>query len=78
MQFIATGSVLSLRHRRKTLLTKTLLVMRLTIFLLTVTMLQASANGFSQSVSLKEKNARLESVFKKIEKQTGYYFWYEI
>lgn len=54
---------------------KTLLIMKLTIILLI--MFQASAKGFSQAVSLSEKNARLESVFKKIEKQTGYYFWYE-
>lgn len=57
--------------------TKTLLVMKLTILLLTVTALHTSANGFSQSVTLSEKNVRLESVFRKIEKQTGYYFWYE-
>lgn len=63
--------------KRHDVLTKTLLVMKLTIILLTVTMLRVSANGFSQSVSLSEKNARLESVFKEIEKQTGYHFWYE-
>ncbi len=56
---------------------RALLVMKLTTILLTVTILQASATGFAQSVSISEKNARLVSVFKKIEKQTGYYFWYE-
>ncbi len=60
---------------RKIPIVKTLLIMKLTIILLI--MFQASAKGFSQAVSLSEKNARLESVFKKIEKQTGYYFWYE-
>ena len=74
MHLIAIGSFL---HRRKTSVTQTLLVMKLTILLLTVTMLEASATGFSQSVSISERNVRLESVFKKIEKQTGYYFWYE-
>lgn len=74
MHLIAIGSFL---HRRKTSVTKTLLVMKLTIILLTVTMLEAGATGFSQSVSISERNVRLESVFKKIEKQTGYYFWYE-
>ncbi|GAO42699.1 putative TonB-dependent receptor [Flavihumibacter petaseus NBRC 106054] len=78
MQFIATGSPLAQHQGPGTLLTKTLLVMRLTILLLIVTMLQARAAGYSQTVSLKEKNAKLESVFKKIEKQTGFYFWYEI
>lgn len=74
MHLIAIGSFL---HRRRASVTKTLLVMKLTIILLIVTMLEASATGFSQSVSLSEKDVRLESVFKKIEKQTGYYFWYE-
>ncbi|HRE51213.1 MAG TPA: SusC/RagA family TonB-linked outer membrane protein [Flavitalea sp.] len=40
-------------------------------------MLEANATSFSQSISISEKNVPLESVFKKIEKQTGYYFWYE-
>lgn len=62
---------------RRIPITKMLLVMKLTTILLTVAMLQASAKGFSQLVSLSEKNARLESVFRKIEKQTGFYFWYE-
>lgn len=64
-------------RKRWNSLTKTLLAMKLTIVLLMVGLLQASANGFSQTVSLSERNARLESVFKKIEKQTGFYFWYE-
>ncbi len=82
MYLIAIGRFL---HHRKTSITKTcparlrraLLVMKLTTILLIVTMLRVSATGFAQSVSLSEKNVRLESVFKKIEKQTGYYFWYE-
>ncbi|MBX2926114.1 MAG: TonB-dependent receptor [Chitinophagaceae bacterium] len=52
--------------------------MKLTCVLIFAIVLQAGAKGgFSQSVSLSEKNTRLESVLKKIEKQTGYYFWYE-
>jgi TonB-linked SusC/RagA family outer membrane protein len=30
-----------------------------------------------QNVSLSEKNVSLEAIFKKIERQTGYHFWYE-
>lgn len=30
-----------------------------------------------QTISLDERNASLETVFKKIEQQTGYHFWYE-
>lgn len=67
-------------HRRKEcggLSAKTLLIMKLTFALLMVSCLQVSATGFGQTVSLAEKNASLQSVFKKIERQTGYYFWYE-
>jgi len=54
-----------------------LLVMKLTIVLLIVGVLQVSAKGFSQTVTLSERNATLETVFRKIEKQTGFFFWYE-
>jgi TonB-linked SusC/RagA family outer membrane protein len=40
-------------------------------------MLHVSVKGYSQFVSLSERNAKLESVFKKIESQTGYFFFYE-
>ncbi len=74
MYLIPIGNFAACQYR-KVPIVKTLLIMKLTIILLI--MFQASAKGFSQAVSLSEKNARLESVFKKIEKQTGYYFWYE-
>jgi TonB-linked SusC/RagA family outer membrane protein len=48
----------------------------ITVFLITVC-LQVSTRGFSQTIVLAERNAPLQSVFKKIEQQTGYLFWYE-
>ncbi|MBN8877931.1 MAG: TonB-dependent receptor [Sphingobacteriales bacterium] len=51
--------------------------MKLTIFLLFAFLLKAEAKGFAQNITLSEKNASLESVFKKITRQTGYIFWYE-
>lgn len=51
--------------------------MRLVIFFFIVGLLKANANGYSQTVTLLERNARLEQVFKKIEKQTRFFFWYE-
>lgn len=39
-----------------------------------ITLLQVSANGFSQ-INLNEKNASLKTVFKSIEKQTDYVFF---
>ena len=55
-------------------LPKTLLIMKLTTVLLLATSLSVGAKGFSQKVSLAEKNATLEKVFKKINRQTGYTF----
>ncbi len=57
--------------------TKTLLVMKITAIILLSACLTASANGYSQKVTLSEKNARLEKVFKEIKKQTGYVFFYD-
>lgn len=54
-------------------LTKTLRVMKLTALIILVACLTASANGFSQ-ITLSEKNAPLQQVLKKIERQSGYEF----
>ncbi|MDR0573254.1 MAG: TonB-dependent receptor [Tannerella sp.] len=53
------------------------LFMRLTLFLITLN-LSVSAYGYSQSakVSLKLKNATLKDVFREIEAQTEYIFFY--
>src|SRR2546430_4144145 len=50
-------------------------VMKLTAALILLACLQVSAKGFTQeSITLSEKNAPLQKVFKKIKQQTGYYF----
>ena len=56
--------------------TKMLLIMKLTTIILLLACLSASAKGYSQKVSLSERNVRLEKVFKKIEDQTRYQFLY--
>lgn len=53
------------------------LVMKLTAILLLSACLQVSATGFSQNITLAEKNVSLQKVFKQIHKQTGYQFFYE-
>ncbi|MCW3463435.1 SusC/RagA family TonB-linked outer membrane protein [Chitinophaga nivalis] len=58
-------------------LPKTFLFMKLTAILLLVTCLQISATGYSQKVTLTEKNARLGKVFRAIKKQTGYSFFFD-
>jgi TonB-linked SusC/RagA family outer membrane protein len=52
------------------------LSMRLTAFIL-IAAINLHATGFSQ-ISISEKNAPLEKVFKAIEKQTGYVFFYDL
>jgi TonB-linked SusC/RagA family outer membrane protein len=63
-------------HSARRLLTKTLLIMRLTAILLISGFLQVSAAGYSQKVTLSEKNVSLETVFSQIRKQTGFTFFY--
>lgn len=55
---------------------KFLLIMKLTAFILLASLLQVSAAGFAQKVTLKKQNASLEQVFKEIHNQTGYNFIY--
>lgn len=52
------------------------LIMKLTAVLCIIVCLQVSASGFSQNVTLSIKDTPLATVFKAIEKQTGYSFFY--
>jgi len=51
--------------------------MKITIIIMLSTLLQASATGFAQSVTLKERNTSLKSVLREIKEQTGYSFLYD-
>lgn len=51
---------------------KFLLVMKLIVVLMTVTLLSVKAESYAQKVTLSQKNAPLEKVFREIRKQTGY------
>lgn len=55
---------------------KILLAMKLTAIFL-VACLHMSAKGLSQNITLSEKNAPLQRIFKQIHRQTGYQFFYE-
>lgn len=55
---------------------KTLLIMKFSAILLFAACLQVSANGFSQKVTLSMKDASLQKVFKEINRQTGFQFFY--
>jgi len=54
--------------------TKLLLIMKLIIVLMTTFLIQASAVGFAQKVTLNETGASLGNVINKIRSQTGYDF----
>ncbi len=50
--------------------------MKLTIVLIMAALLQVSAKGYSQKLSLEENNVSLQQLFEKIRAQTGYKFFY--
>lgn len=55
-------------------LLKKILLMKLVVIVLITICLHASAKIYAQKISLDEKNVSLESVFKKIRKQSNYTF----
>lgn len=55
---------------------KILMVMKLTIVLITAALLQASASGYAQKITLSKKGASLEQIFWEISSQSGYEFVY--
>jgi len=56
---------------------KIILVMRLTTVILLCSLLQVSAAGLAQRITLNRKNVPLEGVFKEIRKQAGYDYYYD-
>ncbi len=56
---------------------KTLLIMKLIAIFLFAACLQVSANGYSQRITLSQANSSLKSIFREIENQSGYQFFYK-
>lgn len=72
------GNSGSLKHLKRTRFKRQLIMqIKLAFVFLVCTTLYANAKAISQNVTLNEKNTPLQSVFKKVENQTGYSFWYE-
>ena len=63
-------------HGERRRLTKSLLIMKFIAILLFATGLQVSATGYSQTITLAQNNVSLKKVFREIEKQSGYQFFY--
>jgi TonB-linked SusC/RagA family outer membrane protein len=55
---------------------KIMLIMRLTTVILIASLMQVSAIGFAQKITLNQRNTNLESVLKEIRKQSGYDYYY--
>lgn len=75
-KFMKKRQLIALYPRQ--LLKKTLRVMKLTLIVLLAFLLKVNAGGFSQvvRVSVNCQNERLGKVFKDLEKQTNYYFFF--
>src|SRR5580704_6831342 len=59
-------------------LVKTLLIMKITTILLLATCLQVTAKeGYSQKITLTQNNVSLKAIFKEIEHQSDYQFFYK-
>lgn len=52
--------------------------MKITVILMIVACIHVSASGLAQKITLSEKKASLEKVFKKINAQSGYLFFYDL
>ncbi len=65
-----TGRLSSYAH-------KFLLIMRITTVLLIATIMQVSATGFAQKVTLTQTSTSLKNVLQQIKSQTGYDFVYD-
>lgn len=70
-------SAICTRYFTRRLIYKTLLCMKFSAILLLAACLQVSAKSLAQQVSLSERNASVERLFRSIERQTGYVFFYD-
>ena len=62
---------------RKRYFKKTFLIVKLTAFLLLAVCLQAGASGYAQKITLSQTNVSLKKIFKEIERQSEYHFFYK-
>lgn len=63
---------------RSGLLKKIIMRIQLCTLIIIVTCMHVSASAYSQTVTLNERNASLQTLFDKIMKQSGYKFWYNL
>ena len=66
-----------LPFEKKRHLIKTLFIMKFLAIFLFAAAFQVSATGYSQTITLAQNNVSLKKVFREIEKQSGYQFFYK-
>ena len=77
MHLTAKGIVCAVKKQTgKKTFRKTLRFMRLLMFFMVAGCLQVAGRGVAQSITLREKNAPLETVLQSIKQQSGYVFFY--
>src|SRR5581483_12201315 len=77
MHLTAMGIVCAVKNQTgRKAFQKTFRFMRLLMFFMVAGCLQVAGRGLGQSISLREKNAPLESVLNSIKQQSGYVFFY--
>lgn len=57
---------------------RTIMRIQLCTLIILITCMHVSATGYGQTITLSEKNASLSTLFEKINKQSGYTFWYNL
>jgi hypothetical protein len=65
------------KNGTKTFTAKMLMIMKLTIVLLLFFTFQVSAKGYAQKVTIVKKNVSLSEIFKSIEQQTEFLFFFD-
>ena len=63
-------------QRLKTGFLEKIIVIKLMTIFLFITLLQVRAGGYSQNITISLKNVSIERVFKEIQKQSDYHFFY--
>src|SRR5690606_29123785 len=66
---------LCVRSRGRLLTNRLLLIMKLAVFLMLITVLQATAESYAQTITLKVHNMPLPKAMERIQAQSGYFFF---
>ena len=62
--------------RRNLAIKRIIMRINLVVIFMTVAILEVSASGYAQKITLNQKKSSLENIFKEVKKQSGYNFLY--